>query len=68
MQISQEDRDLLIRMDQKLTNFIDGHKQHIKEFEDHVTEDKKQFTSLHRFMWLIIGGGTLLGFILRTFK
>ena len=66
--MNKEDRDLLIRIDVNLSNLIKSHDDHKEKLNDHVEDDRSQFSTLHKFMWALGGGGILLTFIISMFK
>lgn len=63
--MSQEERDLLIRMDQKLTNFLERFDVLRNDFDTHTEEDKQQFAVVMRFLWGFSGAATLIMIVLK---
>lgn len=66
--MTQEERDLLIRMDEKLTNFINA-------YHGQRDEEDKRYESLNgrvkvteRVVYMGLGAVTLLQFIMRFWK
>ena len=66
--MSQEERYLLIRVDQNLSNLLDSFTQMRKDFVKHTEDDKSNFNILHRFMWGLAGAGALVAFLFKVIK
>lgn len=66
--MSQEERDLLIRMDEKLSNLVKSSDLLAFNFDKHAADDKKQFGVLYKFMWGLCGAFTLFIVVLKTIK
>lgn len=62
------DHDILIRMETKLTNFLDNCAKQCKDNENHFEKHSKRITTLEKAYWIAIGVIAVLQVILRFVK
>ena len=66
--MNQEERDLLIRVDQNVRNLLDTFASHEKKDIDYQSETNRRLSSIERIMFLGIGGLAVIQFLLTFLK